>query len=373
MNIPLYEQVYSSILDDIRSGKLKRGERIPSEKELAEQFDVSRITTKKALELLSQADIIQRIRGKGSYVSDVLPNVSHLESELDHHPETSHITKDNKKIIGLVIPDFSDAFGTKMVGSIEENCSKKNSHLIIKGTYGKIDEERRAIQSLIKLRVDGLIVFPVHGEHYNTTLLQLVIDGYPLVLVDRYLKGIPACSIYTDNKKGAGELTTYLLGQGHRDIAFLSPPEQNTSTIEDRIQGFSMALSQHGLRFNPNYLLTDLFSTLPMSLSNDKVNHDKKTLRDFIHNHPQLTAFVACEYNLANILSQVLNEERHADEYEIVCFDSLYDSLGAPMYTHIHQNEALIGETAVKLLLSQIKGDKVPLNSVIDYHFVKKD
>lgn len=371
MNTPLYEKLYSFILKDIISGRLKSGNRVPSEKELAEKFQVSRITSKKALEILSQAGVIQRIRGKGSFVSDVLPDAAQLQSMMN--TRLSHVTKDEQRVIGLIIPDFSDTYGTKLVHSIERRCTEKKCHLVIRRTYGMRDEEERAIKSLIELDVDGLIVFPVHGEHYNTKLLQLVIDGFPLVLVDRYLKGIPACSIYTDNKKAAEELTAHLLEQGHKHVAFLSPPEQNTSTIEERIQGFSMALSKHGLRVNPAYLLTDLFSTLPMSLCKGKIDKDKKTLREFIGNHPQLTAFVVCEFNLANILSQVLNEKSITRDYQIVCFDSLYDCLGKPMYTHIQQNETLIGETAVNLLLSQINEDTVPLDTVIEYQLVKRD
>ncbi len=44
----LYQQVYRSIKHDILNGKFKPGDRIPSEKDLAEQFQVSRITSKKS-------------------------------------------------------------------------------------------------------------------------------------------------------------------------------------------------------------------------------------------------------------------------------------------------------------------------------------
>lgn len=370
MNKPLYEKLYSFILQEIISGQLKSGDRVPSEKELAEQFRVSRITSKKALEILSQAGVVQRIRGKGSFVSDHLPDPARLHSMLGTKMQVS---KAENKMIALIIPDFSDTYGTKLVHSIEKKCSEKNCHLVIRRTYGKREEEENAIQSLLELDVDGLIVFPVHGEHYNTKLLQLVIDEFPLVLVDRYLKGIPACAIYTDNQKASEELTAFLLEKGHQHVAFLSPPEKNTSTIEERIQGFSMALSRHGLRLNPAYLLTDLFSTLPACLSEEKIDKDKETLRAFVESSPDLTAFVVCEFNLANILSQVLKELGRADQYEVVCFDALNDSQGNPMYTHIQQDETSIGETAVKLLLCQINGGKVSLNNVVKHLLVKRN
>jgi DNA-binding GntR family transcriptional regulator len=44
--IPLYEQLYKYIVGEIKEGKLKNGDRVPSEKDLAAQFNVSRITSK---------------------------------------------------------------------------------------------------------------------------------------------------------------------------------------------------------------------------------------------------------------------------------------------------------------------------------------
>ena len=60
MNAPMYLQIYHHLLNEIQQGRLKTGDRVPSEKELAEAFHVSRITSKKALEMLVQAKLIQR-------------------------------------------------------------------------------------------------------------------------------------------------------------------------------------------------------------------------------------------------------------------------------------------------------------------------
>ena len=50
--LPLYEQIYNDIIEGIENGTYKKGDRLPSEKELSEKYCVSRITSKKALELL---------------------------------------------------------------------------------------------------------------------------------------------------------------------------------------------------------------------------------------------------------------------------------------------------------------------------------
>ena len=50
MRVPLYTRLYTYLVDEIKAGRLKPGDRNPFEKALAEQFGVSRITSKKAME-----------------------------------------------------------------------------------------------------------------------------------------------------------------------------------------------------------------------------------------------------------------------------------------------------------------------------------
>jgi len=371
MRAPLYEQLYTYVLDEIRGARLQSGDRVPSEKELAEQFKVSRITSKKALEQLVQIGVIERIRGKGSFVSQSLPNLAHLDPS--PHTTLSHDGAVSRRPIGLILPDFSEVYGLKLLHAIEERCSEQDYHLLLKRTYGRREEEEQAIRSFARLGVDGLIVFPVHGEYYNANLLRLALDGFPLVVVDRYLRGIAACAVYTDNTAAACDLTNYLLNRGHARIAFLSPPIKDTSSIEERYQGFATALSQRGLGVAPQYCLTNLFSTLPQSFHGDKIGQDEDTLRSFIAQNPELTAFVVCEYNLALILSDVLASmgKRVPEDYAIACFDSPETPFGAPLFTHIQQDEPTMGHTAVDLLIGQIRGDDTPARTVIGFHLIE--
>ena len=62
---PLYEQVFNRIKDSVRSGEYKKGDLIPSEKELMELMGVSRVTVRQALKMLSDSGIIETRKGKG--------------------------------------------------------------------------------------------------------------------------------------------------------------------------------------------------------------------------------------------------------------------------------------------------------------------
>lgn len=67
--VPLYEQIHDTILTQIDTGVYPPGEKLPSEKELEGIYHVSRITAKKAMNLLAESGRIVRMPGKGSFVA----------------------------------------------------------------------------------------------------------------------------------------------------------------------------------------------------------------------------------------------------------------------------------------------------------------
>lgn len=66
--IPCYMQIQQYVLQKVKSGEYQIGDRIPAESELAEQFGVSRVTANKAIKELSLTGILQRTKGRGTYV-----------------------------------------------------------------------------------------------------------------------------------------------------------------------------------------------------------------------------------------------------------------------------------------------------------------
>src|ERR687891_506698 len=103
-----YLAIYKEWTDKIKSGEIKAGEALPSENDLADLYDTSRETIRKALNLLSQNGFIQKIRGKGSIVIDVQKMsfpisglVSFKEVSKNFNMETVTTVHD----FGLVKPD----------------------------------------------------------------------------------------------------------------------------------------------------------------------------------------------------------------------------------------------------------------------------
>ncbi|SFL89927.1 FadR/GntR family transcriptional regulator [Pelosinus propionicus] len=67
----LYMQIVSRIQQLMREGHLKEGDKLPSERELAEIFNVSRVPVREALKVLEFLGAIQHIRGEGVFVKKI--------------------------------------------------------------------------------------------------------------------------------------------------------------------------------------------------------------------------------------------------------------------------------------------------------------
>ena len=68
-SLPRYTQVMNYYIPLIKSGKLKEGDKMPTEEEICELFNISRITVRRALEGLQQGGYIYKHQGKGSFVT----------------------------------------------------------------------------------------------------------------------------------------------------------------------------------------------------------------------------------------------------------------------------------------------------------------
>ena len=78
--IPIYYRLADDIKCQIESGELKQGDMLPTEGQLGENYGISRMTVRRGLALLTEARLIETIRGKGSFVTR--PRLSQLVIDL---------------------------------------------------------------------------------------------------------------------------------------------------------------------------------------------------------------------------------------------------------------------------------------------------
>lgn len=83
--IPLYKQLENILIQQIESGALPLGGKLPTEDELSKEYNISRVTVRKAMEALTDACFIERKPGKGTFVSKkkIQRNISALLSFTD--------------------------------------------------------------------------------------------------------------------------------------------------------------------------------------------------------------------------------------------------------------------------------------------------
>jgi len=75
----LYQRIKLKVIQDIESGILKSNDRVPSETQLAKQFNASRMTANRALKELTEEHRIIRIQGVGTFVARPKPEAALLE------------------------------------------------------------------------------------------------------------------------------------------------------------------------------------------------------------------------------------------------------------------------------------------------------
>ena len=197
-----------------------------------------------------------------------------------------------------------------------------------------------------------------------------MLAGFPVVLVNRYLQGIPACSVVTDNRQAASALTAHVLAEGYRKVAFVSPPAEHTSAIEDRLFGFETTVARRGLV--PTDRLT-LYSSLPTSFTPDNIRADEARIHRFLQTHDGVDAFIASEYNLAVVLADTLvgAGKRVPEDVAVACFDAASQPLQDPCFTHIQQAEEAMGQAAVDLLLRQLAGERISTRHPLDFKLIE--
>lgn len=350
----LYQKIYEDLLSDISKGVYSNEERLPSEKELAERYQVSRITSKKALEMLEENGYITRAPGRGSFI-----NTEHKGEE--RAPFRGQRHQEESRLIGIIVEDFAENFGTMILAGAERACSEKSYSLILKRSNGSQEQEAAAIQDLMNLGVDGILVMPVHGDNYNPMILKLTVEAFPFVLIDRELKGIPASFVGTDNLSAAKNMTDYLFELGHRNICFVAPAEVDTSTVRQRMEGFTASCTEHDSTAGKSSVVTNIISTLPGKKELDGIAKDTEVIKQYLREHPETTAFFAVEYNIALIIYKAVYEmgKKIPEDYTVVCFDSPPNYIEQYTFTHIRQDEVLIGRTSVEFLLNLIHGGSI--------------
>ena len=304
----LYQEIFEKLAEEIRSGKRAPGDQVETERDLAEKHHVSRITSKRALNLLEEEGLVVRRRGLGTFVAD--PTEKTVRQLMPH---TSFTHKEYPvKRLGLIMEDLGETYALSVFYEIDRQVSQAGFQLCLCVTYGDQKKERTALHQLLGMDVQGIIIMPAHSRYYNTDLLRLVLDHFPVVIIDRPLAGIPAPCVYTDNLKASAMLTELLVQKGHQSIGFFTPATSEAISLEERHMGYVQTMK-------------------------------------------------STEYGIAEWTRIAAGQlgKRIPEDLAISCFDEKYGFLGNYVYTHMRQNGPGIAAKGVEVMLDMLAGKDV--------------
>ncbi len=342
-----YRRIYESLKEEIASGRYRPGDRLPTESQLQEIHGVSRITVKKAMEMLCEEGCVERFPGKGSFVLNTGTQVA--KQNFTGKPKT----------IGLVMSGFSAYYGQEFIKGVAEECNRQGCNLMVGLGYNTMEEERKLIDTQIAGGAQGIIAMPVHdGSIINTGIVERAISGFPLVLVDRYMEGIPIPYIGSDNTDAAYQATRYLLSLGHINIGLVSPIP-STTAITEREAGYMKAYAMTNHQVHTTYLISDIQSGMPGMNTAENFQKDLDRMKAYYRANPDVTAFLCIDHNVMHVCKTAALQMglRVPEDISLICFDTVKGGHGTSICTHICQPEREMGQRAVRMLFGVIAGD----------------
>ncbi|MGL4741310.1 MAG: GntR family transcriptional regulator [Sarcina sp.] len=361
----LYEKIYSDFIRKIETGVYKKGDKIPTEQELTKDFNVSRMTVKCAIKMLVDEGYIVRQSGVGSFVSKVSDNNEKIEGEKEQE------AKD--KMLGFILGGLWSCYGIDTFDGIYDRAHKLGYDLIVKKSYENAQKEGEALTRLVKMGVEGIIVVPVHGEYYSQELLKLVVEGFPLVFIDRYLEGINIPVVGTDNIKASKEAIKYFIERGHKNIGIVTTKDGDTSTLNERKRGYVEALMESGIDVKKDYIFDQYMNYFTQGDVEGQYNEYINNLCQYLELNKEITAIFTTEYHTANIIKIALEKigKKIREDIEVICFDQPKIEIGKYEFTFVRQNERRMGELAIDTLIDVINKKKVDKKIFIDAQLIE--
>ena len=271
-------------------------------------------------------------------------------------------------LIGVLIPQtepgkefmFSNPFYGELLSSIEYTARQNGYHLLLSGT----EEDQSYLNVAQNRGVDGIIIVGTYpGENLN----ELKRIGVPIVLVDSYVKDPDFHTIGIEDKEGARMATRYLIGKGHRRIAFISGSIRENGVNIKRYQGYCDALKEAGLEVDESAVYSGTVDyEYGLTAAAQYAERGRK----------QTAAFVTADVISMGFVKGLTQQGiRVPEDLSIVSFDDVYlANMAYPSLPTVHQEIGEKGRKAVELVLEAAKAkEHKHTECILPLHLVERD
>lgn len=209
---------------------------------------------------VSVATISRVLNGKGPVRDATRSRVLAAIESMGYVPHSAARSLSTRKTMsfGILLPEVHGEFFSELIRGIDLAARRSGYHLLV-SCFHSDPAEAQAVLHALHGRVDGLIVMtPGSGQASQPTRFP---QGVPVVELSSGSPSRLNDSIRIDNRGGARSATEHLLELGHRRIAMICGPPEN-SDAHDRQLGFTEALTDEGITLDPTLLLPGDFREL---------------------------------------------------------------------------------------------------------------
>lgn len=235
------EQAAEKIKKSILSERFGIGSKLPSIKKLQGELHYSKNTIVSAIQLLNEAGIIIR---EGS----TREGFRIYRQPDEFHDKAKGVERNQVK---LILPfNYWNYVGNRLLESLEESFNKNGISILFSNHKNSPERECEILLRIHRKRNEQLgAVLLMSSSSYNNKNLRLLQDigrTVPIILIDRFIEGLPAHYIGVDNRRIGSAAVEHLAARGHKTIAYFCG-FQRVNTAVERLQGFRASLEEHKL------------------------------------------------------------------------------------------------------------------------------
>lgn len=297
---------------------------------------------------------VSRVLNREKYISqNILEKVNQAIKELNYSP--SQIARSLKKqktdTIGVIVPDLTNYFCSTILSNIEESASEYGYNLIVCNIAENLDKELKYLHAVQKMRVDGIIIM---HQKVNESILSFMNSASMPILFSCVRSPLPdRFSVLINDYQAALDATEYLIGLGHRRIAFLGGDLEDVTSGYSRYQGYIAALHKSRIPLNPNFI----------RFGNYKQQSGRLMMQEILEQGERPTVVFAASDDMAvGAMNCILDYGLSVPgDISVMGFDdSLIAEAVRPMLTSMQQPVQELGRTSLEYLHNLIQEGSPP-------------
>jgi len=345
MKIAKYKAIKRHIREQIRSGKLHAGDRVPSEYELVDQLGVGRSQARQALRELEIEGFLVRRQGSGSFVA---PNAGFRWGQVADAPRT----------VAVAFPNYDSGYIREVVESFMEAVFAVGYGVTNYSIQLTEEDEVRFLENVLESGMSGLLVWLGNEtDKIRDALVHLSSHRFPVVMVDRYFPDVDLDCVVSDNEQIGYALTKALIARGHTRIGVVYSSVDTATSQTNRIAGYERAMKEAGLEADDTMRVVVDYIDENLSASVDRAMAPKE----------HATAFLCINDIIASYLQRELDRLKYAvpDDVELATVDDGVSPGVAGLKTlSLRQNGAEIGKRAAELMLARLENFDQPAQHI---------